>query len=51
MSILEAVHFADLMGLRTRAGKKLVNSSIYYILDNPFYYGEMKTKREIISFT
>ena len=48
MSILEAVHFADLMGLRTRAGKKLVNSSIYYILDNPFYYGEMKTKREII---
>ena len=48
MSILEAVHFADLMGLRTRAGKKLVNSSIYYILDNPFYYGEMKTKRGII---
>lgn len=33
---------------RTRAGKKLVNSSIYYILDNPFYYGEMKTKRGII---
>ena len=48
MSILEAVHFADLMGLKTRAGKKLVNSSIYYILDNPFYYGEMKTKRGII---
>ena len=25
-----------------------VNSSIYYILDNPFHYGEMKTKRGII---
>lgn len=33
-------HWLDESGFRTRRGKKVTLSSIYEILNNPFYYGE-----------
>lgn len=34
-------------GLRTEFGKPLVPSMIYHILNNPFYYGSMRTRGEL----
>lgn len=48
MSGGEAAKFANMMGLTTKVGKKIARSTIYYIIDNPFYYGEMKTKHGLI---
>ncbi len=48
ISVGESVKYAELLGLKTKAGKKIGRNTIYYILDNPFYYGEMRTKRGLI---
>ena len=38
---------ADTWGLRSYSGKKLTTTSIFHILGNPFYYGEMLVKGKL----
>lgn len=38
---------ADTWGLRSRSGKKITTTSIFCILSNPFYYGEMLAKGKL----
>ena len=47
-SMSEIAHYANMMGLRTRKGSKIHRSTMLFIIDNPFYYGEMKTKRGLM---
>ena len=44
-SVAELVHYANIMGLKSRKGAFVSTNSIHYMLDNPFYYGEMRTFR------
>ena len=44
-SVAELVHYANIMGLKSRKGATVSTNSIHYMLDNPFYYGEMRTFR------
>ena len=44
-SMAEITHYANMMGLRTRKGNKIHKTTMHFILENSFYYGEMKTKR------
>lgn len=48
MSAGELTKYARMMGLRTKSGKEVSRTTVFYILDNPFYYGEMKTKHGLI---
>ena len=43
-SINELARLANDMGLRTYSGKRLSATSMLYMLDNPFYYGEMRLR-------
>lgn len=36
------------MGLKSRTGKEIVNTTMTNILDNPFYYGVMKSKGKLM---
>ncbi len=47
-SVAEILHYANIMGLRTRKGAKISINTMHFILENPFYYGEMKTKRGLM---
>lgn len=38
---------ADTWGLKSHSGKKLTTTSIFHILGNPFYYGEMLAKGKL----
>lgn len=48
MGASELKHYAELIGLRSKKGGKVSKNGIYKILNNPFYYGEMRTKRGLI---
>ena len=48
ISISELCKIAREMGLKTRMGKPMSNSSLHYMLQNPFYYGEMRCKGSLI---
>lgn len=43
-SLHELARYSNEIGLRTRMGKKFSKSSMAYIIDNPFYYGELNVK-------
>lgn len=47
MSLHELARLADSLGLKSIYGKKINTTSIQYMIDNPFYYGEMRTKNGI----
>ncbi len=47
-SVTEIAHYARKMGLCRRRGAPVSNNAIYYMLDNPFYYGEMRTIRGLV---
>ena len=47
-SVAEIMYYANMMGLRTRKGGKIAINTMHFILENPFYYGEMKTKRGLM---
>ncbi|MBE6444414.1 MAG: hypothetical protein E7020_07115 [Alphaproteobacteria bacterium] len=47
-SVAELVHYANIMGLKSRKGTPISVNSIYYMMDNTFYYGEMKTIRGLM---
>ena len=47
-SAAELVHYANIMGLKSRKGTPISVNSIYYMLGNTFYYGEMKTIRGLM---
>lgn len=47
-SVAELVHYANIMGLRSRKGTPVSTNTIHYLLTNPFYYGEMRTFRGIM---
>ena len=47
-SVAELVHYANIMGLKSRKGSHVSVNTIHYLLDNPFYYGEMRTFRGVI---
>ena len=47
-SVAEIQHYANMMGLRTRKGAPISVNTMHFILENPFYYGEMKTKRGLM---
>ena len=47
-SIHELARLADSLGLKSRTGHKITNTSMTYILDNPFYYGEMMSKGRLV---
>ena len=47
-SIHELAKYADSIGLRSRTGRKIVNTTMTNILDNPFYYGEMNSKGRLM---
>lgn len=47
-SIHELARIADSMGLKSRTGKTIVNTTMTTILDNPFYYGVMNSKGKLI---
>ena len=48
MSMRELALLADSLGLKSIYGKKINATSIQYMLDNPFYYGEMRVKGKLI---
>lgn len=48
MSMHELARLADTLGLKSIYGRKINTTSIQYMIDNPFYYGEMRTKKGII---
>ncbi len=48
MGASELKHYAELIGLKNKKGGKVSKNGIYKILNNPFYYGEMRTKRGLI---
>lgn len=48
-SVRELARYADSIGLKSRTGHKLTNTTIIYMLDNSFYYGEMTIKGRKIS--
>lgn len=48
MGASELKHYAELIGLRSKKGGKVSKNGIYKILNNPFYYGKMRTKRGLI---
>lgn len=43
-SLHELARYSNEIGLTSKAGKKLSKSTIAYIIDNPFYYGELNVK-------
>ena len=43
-SLHELARYSDSIGLKSRLGKKLSKSTMAYIIDNPFYYGELNVK-------
>ena len=47
-SVAELVHYANIMGLKSRKGTPISVNSIYYMMDNTFYYGEMRTIRGVM---
>ena len=47
-SVAELVHYANIMGLKSRKGSHVYVNTIHYLLDNPFYYGEMRTFRGVM---
>ena len=47
-SVAEITHYANMMGLRTRKGSLIHINTMHHILENPFYYGEMRTKRGLM---
>ncbi len=47
-SVAELVHYANIMGLKSRKGSPVSVNTIHYLLDNPFYYGEMRTFRGVM---
>ena len=47
-SVSELQHYANMMGLRNAKGGEICLNSMHNILGNPFYYGEMRTKRGIM---
>lgn len=49
VSIHQLAKYAEALDLRSRTGHKITNTSMTYILDNPFYYGEMVTKGKLQS--
>lgn len=44
VSVNQLAKYADALQLRSRTGHKITNTSLSYMLDNPFYYGEMVIK-------
>lgn len=44
----ELAKYANMLGLKSRSGNNVSKNSVYGIINNPFYYGEMRTKRGII---
>ena len=44
----ELMHYANMMGLKSRKGTPVSTNTMYYMLDNPFYYGEMRTFRGVM---
>lgn len=42
------MHYANMMGLKSRKGTPVSTNTMYYMLDNPFYYGEMRTFRGVM---
>lgn len=48
-SVAELMHYASIMGLKSRKGIPVSTNTMYYMLDNPFYYGEMRTIRGLMS--
>ena len=48
MGLGELQHCAHIMGLKSRYGRYVSRNCLYKMLNNPFYYGELKTKRGII---
>ena len=47
-SVAELVHYANIMGLKSRKGAPVSVNTIHYLIDNPFYYGEMRTFRGLM---
>ena len=47
-SVAELIHYANIMGLKSRKGAPVSTNTIYYMLSNTFYYGEMKTIRGLM---
>lgn len=48
MGVTELAKYAHMLGLKSRTGQKMSKNSMYGIINNPFYYGEMRTKRGLI---
>ena len=46
--VRELAKYANMMGLRNKQSKPVSETTLYYMFDNPFYYGEMRTKRGLI---
>ena len=47
-SVAELAHYANIMGLKSRKDTPISVNSIYYMMDNTFYYGEMRTIRGVM---
>lgn len=48
IGICELAKYANMLGLKSRSGNNISKNSVYGIINNPFYYGEMRTRRGII---
>ena len=47
-SVAELLHYAKNMGLKSRMGATISMNTLHYMLENPFYYGEMRTFRGLM---
>lgn len=48
IGVCELAKYANMLGLKSRSGNNVSKNSVYGIINNPFYYGEMRTRRGII---
>lgn len=48
MGVTELAKYAQMLGLKSRTGQEVSKNSMFGIINNPFYYGEMRTKRGLI---
>lgn len=48
IGVCELAKYTNMLGLKSRSGNNISKNSVYGIINNPFYYGEMRTRRGII---
>lgn len=48
IGVTELAKYANMLGLKSRNGNRISKNSMFGIISNPFYYGEMRTRRGLM---